>query len=101
MRDIFAAKFDDFLVAMYGSVIVFSAILAEETLHQPCFGEVGRNVQNPIKKNLRHFPAFFRNSSSGVPPINANNRVLGLSTKWSRIEGGFNIDVHVQKHNER
>lgn len=101
MRDIFAAKLDDFLVTLNGGVIVFSAVLAEETLHQPRLGEVWRDIQNSIEKDLRHFPSFFRNGPSSVPPINPNDRVLGLSPDWSRFDGGFNIDVHVQKHNER
>jgi hypothetical protein len=36
-----------------------------------------------------------------MPAIHANNRVLGLRTMWSRFDRGFNIDVHVQKHNDR
>jgi len=35
MRNISAAKIDDFAIAMDRGVIIFSTILTEEALHQP------------------------------------------------------------------
>jgi hypothetical protein len=92
MGNILATKIDDFAVALDRGVIVFTTILAYETFHQPRFGELGRNVQNSVEKDLRHFPPFFGNRSCGMSPINADNRVLGLSLWWSRLSGSFVVE---------
>ena len=39
-------------------MIVFTAVLTQETLHQPCFGECRGYVENAIKKDLRNLPTF-------------------------------------------
>jgi len=92
MRNISTAKIDDFAIAMDRGVIIFSAILTEEALHQPGFRQSRRNIQDSIKKDLRHFPPFLGNGSCSVSPINADNRVLGLCFRWPRLNGLF-IDI--------
>jgi len=39
-------------------MVVFSTVLSQETFHEPCFGEIRRNVENPVKKDLGDFPTF-------------------------------------------
>lgn len=58
MGEIFTAKRDHFAVAMDRGVIVFTAILAQKTFHQPGFGECRRHVENAIEKDLRNLPSF-------------------------------------------
>jgi len=58
MHDIFAAKTDDFSIATDGCMVIVTTVLSQETLHEPCLGEIRRNVENPIKKDLCDLPAF-------------------------------------------
>lgn len=92
MRNISTTKVDDFSIAMNRGVIILSAVLPEESLHQPRFGELRRNIENSIEKDFRDFPSFLGNGSRRVPPINPNNRVLGLCFWRSRLRG-FLIDI--------
>jgi len=39
MRNISTTKIDDFAIAMNRGMIIFSAVLTKETLHQPGFRE--------------------------------------------------------------
>jgi hypothetical protein len=73
---IVAAQRDHFFVAMDRGFVVFVAVVAEKTLHQPCLGVMGINVQNSVEKNLGHLPTFFRNGSRSVAPIHANHGVI-------------------------
>lgn len=59
MCDILTAKTDDFSIATGRCMVIFTTILTQETFHQPCFGEVRRNVEYSIEKDLRYFPTFF------------------------------------------
>ena len=92
MSYILATKIDDFAVAMDRGVIVFTTILAYETFHQPRFSQFGGNVQNSVEKDLCHFPPFLGNRSCSMSPINADNRVLGLSLWWSLLSGSFVVE---------
>jgi hypothetical protein len=76
MVDIMAAQCDHFFVAMDRGFVVFVTVVTEQTLHQPGFGMVWIDIENPIKKDLGDLPPFFRNRSSGVTPIDANHRVI-------------------------
>ncbi len=40
-------------------MIVFTTVLSQKSFHEPRLGEVGRNVEYSIKKDLGYFPTFF------------------------------------------
>ena len=76
MCEIFTAEIDDSSVATNGRVIVLTTVLAQKPLHQPCLGELRRNIQNSIEKNLRNLPPFLGDCTGSMSPINADKGVL-------------------------
>ena len=89
MGKILVTKIDDFSIATDRCVVIFTTVLTQQTLHQPCLGEFRRYVKNSIKKYLRDLPTFFGNCPRSVSPINANDRVLRKLLWESRFGSGF------------
>ena len=59
MHRILAAKIDDFAVTVNSSLLIFTAMMSEVTLHQPCLGMMWIDFQNSIDKDFGNFPPFF------------------------------------------
>jgi hypothetical protein len=65
-------KRDDFAVTANRFVLVFVAMMAQVTLHQPRFSVVGIDVENSIEEDLGYLPTLLRNSARGMPSIYRN-----------------------------
>ncbi len=95
MLNIVATERDDFFVTMHRRFVIFVAVVAEKTLHEPCFCVVGIHIQNSLEENFRYLPTFFRNRPSCMTPIDANHRVIlvGVVEAWrsenSYIQHGY------------
>jgi len=76
--EIITAKSDDLSVTLDGGVVVLSAVLPEQTLHQPGLRQRRRNIENSIEKDLRDFPTFFGNGPRRMSTIDADNRMFSL-----------------------
>jgi len=76
MHRIWAAKIDDFAVAVDRSLFIFTTVMSEVALHQPRLGMVWINLQNTVDKDLGNFPPFFGNRTCCVRPIDADLRIL-------------------------
>jgi hypothetical protein len=87
MGGIAAAKVEDFSVAPGSCALVVTTVLAQKTLHQPGFGEVGRDVENSIEKDLSDLPTFLGNCSSRVSSIDSDDRVFGMESTLTRFAG--------------
>lgn len=72
-------------------MIVFPTVLAKKTLHQPRFRQHWGNIENTVEKDLRNFPAFFRNRTGSVSAIHTNDRVFGMPFFRSRFNVSFEI----------
>jgi hypothetical protein len=76
MGEIVPAECDDLSVTFHGGQVVFVAVVAQESLHEPRFSVVGVDVENPIEKDLGNVPAFFRDCAGDVPSVDANHGVV-------------------------
>jgi hypothetical protein len=66
MYRIMTAKSDDFAITIDGSLLIFSTVLTEVPLHQPCFCVASIYLQDSIEEDLRNIPSFFRYCPSSV-----------------------------------
>ncbi len=58
MYRIVTTKSDNFAIAIDGSLLIFSTVLTEVPLHQPCFCVAGIYLQYSIEEDLRNIPSF-------------------------------------------
>ena len=59
MNGIWPAKIDYFAVTVDCSSFIFTTMMSEVTLHQPCLGMMWIDFQNSIDKDFGNFPPFF------------------------------------------
>jgi len=76
MREIVPAECNDLSIAFHGGQVVFVAVVAQESFHEPRFSMVGIYVENPIEKNLGNVPSFFGDCAGDVTPVDADHRVV-------------------------
>jgi len=72
MHRIWATKIDDFAVTVDSSLFIFTTVMSEVALHQPCLGMVWIYLQDSIDKDLCNFPPFFGNRTGCMRPVDAN-----------------------------
>ena len=87
MIHVVTAKSDDFAVAANRFELVFAAMMAEVTFHQPRLGVVGIDIENSIEEYLGYLPALLRNSAHGVPSIYRN---------YPRVSSRIAVDLRVE-----
>ena len=63
MSGIRPTKIQHFAVTVDSHLLIFTTVMSEMALHQPCFSMVGIYVQNMINKDLCNFPTFFGDRS--------------------------------------
>lgn len=76
MVNVVATERDDFLVAMNCRLVIFMAMMAEQTFHKPCFSMVRINVENFFEKDLSDLPSFLGNCPSCMTSVDANHRII-------------------------
>ena len=59
MNRIWPAKIDYFAVTVNCSSFIFTTVMSEVTLHQPCLGMMWIDLQNSVDKYFGNFPPFF------------------------------------------
>jgi hypothetical protein len=60
-------------------------VVPEQTFHQPGFGMVRIHLDNPVEKNLRNVPSFFRHCPGGVTAVDTDHIVTVVSVDLGHI----------------